>query len=81
MQGLGYDDEQASFIIDTHLISVKQAKEKEAKKARLTKTEIKKAYRNSIISADEARAKLIALGMTAEAAGLIIDIEGAAVGR
>ena len=38
LQGLGYDDEQASFIIDTHLISVKQAKEKEAKKAGLTKT-------------------------------------------
>ena len=81
LQGLGYDDEQASFIIETHLITRKQAAEKEARKSGLTKTEIKKAYRNSIISAEEARAKLIALGMTTEAAGLIVDIEGAAVGR
>ena len=69
------------FIIDTHLISVKQAKEKEAKKAGLTKTDIKKLYRNNLLSASEAREKLIALGMSAEAAGLIIDLEGSALGK
>ena len=81
LKNLGYDDEQASFIIDTHLISVKQAKEKEAKKAGLTKTDIKKLYRNNLLSASEAREKLIALGMSTEAAGLIIDLEGSALGK
>ena len=81
LQGLGYDADQASFIIETYTAKIKQAAEKEARRTGLTKGEIKKGYRESVISAQDAIKQLVALGMTKEAAATVIDIEGAAIGR
>ena len=81
LKGLGYDDEQASFIIETHELTVRQEQEKEARKRGLTKGEIKKGYRTGALSAEQAVQQLVDRGMSQEAAQTVIDIEGAALGK
>ena len=73
IEGLGYDTDQAIFILDVRKAQISSRNEPEASTRQLTKTDILNSFREGVFSQEQAIEQLIGYGLSREDAAVVIE--------
>ena len=73
IEGLGYDRDQAIFILDVRKAQINARNEPESNTRQLTKTDILTSFREGVFSQEQAIEQLIGYGLSREDAAVVIE--------